>query len=390
MTNPDNIRLQEIANKFLNGKISDAEQAEFDAWFNQIETNDIFVPESVASSQEEHRQIILNRIHEKINQYEKGNRLRRMWLRVAAAAVILMMLSFGLFKIFNKQISYQHTLSKLKSVTPGGNNAILTLANGKQIVLNNSRNGLLVNLGNITVSKANNGQVIYKVIGSAKNTLRVSYNTITTPNGGQYEVILPDGSKVWINSSSSLKYPTQFTGKERDVELNGEGYFEVAKNKLMPFKVSSHGQTVEVLGTHFNINAYTDEPGIKTTLLEGSVKVTVIGTEKPQLLIPGQQAIFNKGGIMVSDADTAQAVAWKNGLFYFKDADVASIMRLLARWYNLKIDINGQLPERKFSGKIYKNLNAAQVLQIIDYSAINYKVEDPTDGKSAKRLIITP
>jgi len=390
MTNPDNIRLQEIANKFLNGKISDAEQAEFDAWFNQIETNDIFVPESVASSQEEHRQIILNRIHEKINQYEKGNRLRRMWLRVAAAAVILMMLSFGLFKIFNKQISYQHTLSKLKSVTPGGNNAILTLANGKQIVLNNSRNGLLVNLGNITVSKANNGQVIYKVIGSAKNTLRVSYNTITTPNGGQYEVILPDGSKVWINSSSSLKYPTQFTGKERDVELNGEGYFEVAKNKLMPFKVSSHGQTVEVLGTHFNINAYTDEPGIKTTLLEGSVKVTVIGTEKPQLLIPGQQAIFNKGGIMVSDADTAQAVAWKNGLFYFKDADVASIMRLLARWYNLKIDINGQLPERKFSGKIYKNLNAAQVLQIINYSAINYKVEEPTDGKSAKRLIITP
>jgi len=389
MTNPDNIRLQEIANKFLNGKISDAEQAEFDAWFNQIETNDIFVPESVASSEEEHRQIILNRIHEKINQYEKGNRVRRMWLRVAAA-VILMMLSFGLFKIFNKQISYQHTLSKLKSVTPGGNNAILTLANGKQIVLNNSRNGLLVNLGNITVSKANNGQVIYKVIGSAKNTLRVSYNTITTPNGGQYEVILPDGSKVWINSSSSLKYPTQFTGKERDVELNGEGYFEVAKNKLMPFKVSSHGQTVEVLGTHFNINAYTDEPGIKTTLLEGSVKVTVIGTEKPQLLIPGQQAIFNKGGIMVSDADTAQAVAWKNGLFYFKDADVASIMRLLARWYNLKIDINGQLPERKFSGKIYKNLNAAQVLQIIDYSAINYKVEDPTDGKSAKRLIITP
>jgi len=390
MTNPDNIRLQEIANKFLNGKISDAEQAEFDAWFNQIETNDIFVPESVASSQEEHRQIILNRIHEKINQYEKGNRLRRMWLRVAAAAVILMMLSFGLFKIFNKQISYQHTLSKLKSVTPGGNNAILTLANGKQIVLNNSRNGLLVNLGNITVSKANNGQVIYKVIGSAKNTLRVSYNTITTPNGGQYEVILPDGSKVWINSSSSLKYPTQFTGKERDVELNGEGYFEVAKNKLMPFKVSSHGQTVEVLGTHFNINAYTDEPGIKTTLLEGSVKVTAMGTEKPQLLIPGQQAIFNKGGIMVSDADTAQAVAWKNGLFYFKDADVASIMRLLARWYNLKIDINGQLPERKFSGKIYKNLNAAQVLQIINYSAINYKVEEPTDGKSAKRLIITP
>jgi len=389
MTNPDNIRLQEIANKFLNGKISDAEQAEFDAWFNQIETNDIFVPESVASSEEEHRQIILNRIHEKINQYEKGNRVRRMWLRVAAA-VILMMLSFGLFKIFNKQISYQHTLSKLKSVTPGGNNAILTLANGKQIVLNNSRNGLLVNLGNITVSKANNGQVIYKVIGSAKNTLRVSYNTITTPNGGQYEVILPDGSKVWINSSSSLKYPTQFTGKERDVELNGEGYFEVAKNKLMPFKVSSHGQTVEVLGTHFNINAYTDEPGIKTTLLEGSVKVTVIGTEKPQLLIPGQQAIFNKGGIMVSDADTAQAVAWKNGLFYFKDADVASIMRLLARWYNLKIDINGQLPERKFSGKIYKNLNAAQVLQIINYSAINYKVEEPTDGKSAKRLIITP
>jgi len=389
MTNPDNIRLQEIANKFLNGKISDAEQAEFDAWFNQIETNDIFVPESVASSQEEHRQIILNRIHEKINQYEKGNRVRRMWLRVAAA-VILMMLSFGLFKIFNKQISYQHTLSKLKSVTPGGNNAILTLANGKQIVLNNSRNGLLVNLGNITVSKANNGQVIYKVIGSAKNTLRVSYNTITTPNGGQYEVILPDGSKVWINSSSSLKYPTQFTGKERDVELNGEGYFEVAKNKLMPFKVSSHGQTVEVLGTHFNINAYTDEPGIKTTLLEGSVKVTAMGTEKPQLLIPGQQAIFNKGGIMVSDADTAQAVAWKNGLFYFKDADVASIMRLLARWYNLKIDINGQLPERKFSGKIYKNLNAAQVLQIINYSAINYKVEEPTDGKSAKRLIITP
>jgi transmembrane sensor len=331
MPQPNKIRLQELANKYLKGNISAAEQDEFDTWFNTEDQEEINIPVAFAGSKEEHAKLLLTKINARIIETEKRSRFVTPWLKIAAAAVVVLFISLGAYGLLNKRVRYQIALNKLHNVGPGGNKAILTLANGKQIILNNAQNGVIANQGNSSISKTGNGQIIYKAQPAVEGP--VAYNTISTPNGGQFQVVLPDGTKVWLNSASSLKYPTAFAGKERDVTLTGEAYFEVAKNKYMPFKVQSAGQTVEVLGTHFNINAYADEPVIKTTLLEGSVKVTTGDGRLPALLHPGQQSVLShdRPEIMVSDADTAQAVAWKNGLFDFKDADVASIMRSLGR-----------------------------------------------------------
>ncbi len=390
MAEPDKIRLQELANKYLKGTITIAEQAEFDNWFNSKSQNELIFPEKFAMSGEEHAKMLLDKIDARIIEANKVSQPYQLWKKIAISAVVLLILSFGAYQLLNKQIRYQIALNKLKDVEPGGDKAVLTLANGKQIVLNNTKNGLVANQGNIVINKTSNDQIIYKA--PAGDVTAVSYNTITTPKGGQFQVVLPDGTKVWLNSASSLKYPTAFIGKERDVTLTGEAYFEVAKNKEMPFKVGTAGQIVEVLGTHFNINAYEDEPVVKTTLLEGSVKISSVRGVELGLLHPGQQSVFNpvKGEVMISDADTSQAIAWKNGLFYFKGADVVSIMKSLARWYDIDVEFDGQMPQRRFSGKIYRNVNAAQVMEIIDYSAINYKVEDSKDGKTKRKLIITP
>jgi transmembrane sensor len=390
MAEPDKIRLQELANKYLKGTITVAEQAEFDIWFNNQSKNELVIPEEFAMSGREHAKILLDKIDLRIIEADSISKPYQLWKKIAISAVVLLILSFGAYQLLNKQIRYQIALNKLKEVAPGGDKAILTLANGKQIVLNNTKNGLVATQGNIVINKTSNNQIIYNA--SAGDIAAVSYNTITTPKGGQFQVVLPDGTKVWLNSASSLKYPTAFIGKERDVTLTGEAYFEVAKNKEMPFKVGTAGQIVEVLGTHFNVNAYEDEPIIKTTLLEGSVKISSAKGVALGLLHPGQQSVFSpaKGEVIISDADTSQAIAWKNGLFYFKGADVASIMKSLARWYNIDVEFDGEMPQRRFSGKIYRNVNAAQVMEIIDYSAINYKVEDSKDGKTKKKLIITP
>ena len=390
MAEPGKIRLQELANKYLKGTITDTEQVEFDDWFNDQSNNELIVSEEFAASGGEHAKILLNRIDARIIEEGKVSQPYQLWKKIAISAVALLILSFGAYQLLNKQIRYQIAMNKLKQVEPGGDKAILTLANGKQIVLNNTKNGLVATQGNIIINKTSNNQIIYKA--SAGELTALSYNTITTPRGGQFQVVLPDGTKVWLNSASSLKYPTIFTGKERNVTLIGEAYFEVAKNKEMPFKVATTGQVVEVLGTHFNINAYEDEPVIKTTLLEGSVKISSAKGVELGLLHPGQQSVMNagKGEMIISDADTAQAVAWKNGLFYFKGADVVSIMKSLARWYNIDVEFDGQMPQRRFSGKIYRNVNAAQVMEIINYSSINYKVEDSKDEQTKKKLIITP
>jgi len=208
------------------------------------------------------------------------------------------------------------------------------------------------------------------------------YNTATTPRGGQYQFILSDGTKVWLNSASSIKYPVQFIGNERKVELTGEAYFEVVHNAKMPFRVVSNGQTVEDLGTHFNINAYNDENVIKTTLLEGSVKVSSAAGNNT--IKPGQQAVLNNGNIsVINDADLDAAVAWKNGFFYFDDNNIQEVMRQLARWYDVDIKCEGELPSRQFSGEISRNVKASQILDILSFKKIHYKI----DGKS---IVITP
>ena len=256
---------------------------------------------------------------------------------------------------------------------PGGNKAVLTLANGKIIILDSVQNGIIVKMANFEVNKTKDGQLVYHVVENS--TQKPGFNTLSTPRGGQYQVILPDGSKVWLNAASSIKFPSVFKGKIREVELKGEAYFEVAKNAAMPFKVKSTHAKIEVLGTHFNVRAYDDENDMKTTLIEGSVKIT--SGNLTNVLKPGDQAVLNgdNGMKVINDVDAELETAWKNGLFQFKDASIEEIMRQAALWYNLNISFEGEIPKRYFTGKISRNVKASEFLNMLKYTGIKFRIE---------------
>jgi ferric-dicitrate binding protein FerR (iron transport regulator) len=268
-------------------------------------------------------------------------------------------------------------------VLPGGNKAILKLNDGKTIVLDNAQNGLLAQQGAVQIEKQD-GQLTYS---STAATAAVSLNTLATPVGGQFQLRLPDGTRVWLNAASSITYPTAFTGKERKVSIYGEAYFEVAKDAAKPFKVGvltsegaiRNGTEVEVLGTHFNINAYNNEALVKTSLLEGKVKIKsdYYNGKQSAILKPGQQAqVEVKGKLKVKDnADMEEAVAWKNGEFLFQSADIGTMMRQVARWYDIEVSYPEGMPADKFSGKIGRNVNLSQLLKILEYSEVKFELK---------------
>jgi ferric-dicitrate binding protein FerR (iron transport regulator) len=273
-------------------------------------------------------------------------------------------------------------------VLPGGNKAILKLSDGQTIVLDNAHNGVLATQGAVQIEKQN-GQLEYK---QGNGEAAVAYNTLSTPAGGQFQLKLPDGSRVWLNAASSITYPTAFTGNERRVTITGEGYFEVAPVRLrsgqkMPFKVTiqsgageqQRSTEVEVLGTHFNINAYDDEAAVKTSLLEGKVKV-INSKAETAILKPGQQAqVSNEGAMQVKDnADMEEVVAWKNGEFLFQRADIGTLMRQVARWYDIEINYPNGKPKDKFTGKIGRNVNLSQLLEILKYSEVRFELKGRT------------
>jgi len=283
-------------------------------------------------------------------------------------------------------------LSTPKSdISPGGNHAVLTLADGRAIVLDSVANGQLADQGEVKIVKLANGQIAYDLHGlSAKE---VMWNTMTTPKGGQYQVTLPDGTKVWLNASSSITFPTAFTGAVRKVKVEGELYFEVADNKQKPFVVDVGSKSlIEVLGTSFNVNSYVDEGSIKTTLLEGSVKVN-----NSVVLKPGQQAIqkdpagmavsadkpnshetVGKQDIVVSEANLDQALAWKNGIFDFTGADLKTVMRQLERWYDIKVQYKGPMSNMTFGGRMYRNVHLSDVLEALQKMGVKTEL----DGKN--------
>jgi len=316
--------------------------------------------------------------------------------RLAAAAAILLLIGagvwFGLLRTRSTDVAKTEQTGKreLKNdVAPGTNKAILTLADNSTVVLDSAHTGKVAQQGGTTVNNSISGQLAYDT--KNEKPTNVLYNTLTTPRGGQYQLVLPDGSKVWLNAASSIRYPTAFAGDERKVEITGEAYFEVAKDAKKPFRVhfTSAGRegAVEVLGTHFNVNAYDDEPTIKTTLLEGSVKVTKDAASA--ILRPGQQASVSPStgegrgeAISVQTADVDQAVAWKNGRFYFENADIKTIMRQVSRWYDVEVVYEGKIPAGHFRGKPAMNLTAAQMLKIVEYSGVKFRIE-------GKKIIIS-
>jgi transmembrane sensor len=374
--NSNKERLQDLAHKWLNGTLLESEQLEFDQWFTKEEDEIIEIPSTIAKSDAEHQKVLLSKIHSQINRKEVKSLNFTMWVKIAAAAAIILVLSVGIYKIYFPATPLELWATNLPDIKPGGNNAVLTLSNGNKIILNNAANGNLAKETGSVINKTNDGRVTYIATNlSVGNTVGV--NTISTPRGGQYEVVLPDNSKVWLNASSSITFPTAFQNSTREVSITGEVYFEVAKDKTKPFRVTGNGQVTEVLGTHFNINAYTDEPQMITTLLEGAVKINNGG--HTALLRPGQQAIIGvkeKGSIEITDnPDADEAVAWINGKFKFKNADIPTVMRQLERWYNVNVEFAGKIPDEKFNGTLSRNIKISDALILIGYTRINYTIE---------------
>lgn len=290
---------------------------------------------------------------------------RRLRLPLGIAASILVIFSIG-YLLLPARRKEPEIARQQQAISPGRQAASLTLANGKKIFLSDQQAGQVVQEAGLSISKTSNGELVYEVIGSKDQAH--GFHTLTTSNGETYRVRLPDSSTVWLNAASSLKYPVSFKNSStRVVQLSGEAYFEIYKDRRHAFIVRSRGQEVEVLGTHFNINAYHDEPGIKTTLLEGSVRLK---SERgaSRMLKPGQQAELTDGKIKILPADTRSVTAWKDGYFRFRNESLKSVMRKISRWYNVEVVFEKGLPEDTYSGAVARHDNLSQVLEIMEGS----------------------
>ena len=308
----------------------------------------------------------------------EGKQRYLTWSRMAAAALVIFSLSAGTYWFITRNdamplISRNDDLSlRYKNdVAPGGSRATLTLGDSSTIVLDDAGNGSVAYQGNTNIVKVNAGTLTYDATGETAHT--VLYNTITTPRGGQYQVSLPDGTHVWLNAESSLRFPTAFNGTERNVTITGEAYFEVVKNSDMPFKVRVNEMTVEVLGTHFNVMAYAGERSVNTTLLEGSVNV--YSGETATRLVPGEQAQVNELNEIRVVKDDGLSTAWKKGLFMFKSSDIETIMRQAARWYDIEVAYVGEPMKDTFTGKVSRNVNLSQLLKMLELSEVRFTIE---------------
>lgn len=395
-----------LIQKYLGGKASPEEEHFIEAYYESFDTTD-----EQPHLQDEQDKELLGRdmkaaIWQRIEQKEQHNNVipirQRIWFRVSVAAAIVVVAAVPVYylivrtpspKAMVKTESQQATLPH--DALPGSNKATLTLADGTVIDLDKAANGALATEDGSTVSKKEDGRLEYRQTRSPLTTHHSpAYNTLTTPHGGQYYLELPDGSRVWLNAATSIRYPTAFTGNERLVELTGEAYFEIKKNHEKPFRVHltdpSTGEggrqgIIEVLGTHFNVNAYPDEALFKTTLLEGQVRQWA-GSDATNMndavtLKPGQQAQMKNTNVgnghirVVDEADTEEAIAWKNGLFYFDNVDIQAIMRQLARWYKVQVVFKGKVPARRFAGQVSRSSNLSQVLKILELSKIHFTIE---------------
>jgi len=396
---PNNgIRLNTLFQQYLDNSISTDDYQEFLSLLNTDTINDNLLsdlkilwdqssksPLSLPKAEwDEKVNYLLHQLKEENVSKVPVKKLTNWYKLKWVAAILLPILITGGY-YFSKKLSSSSLNNKEivaipnlnKAIEPGGNKAMLVLSDGTSISLNDSSNGTITNQGNTKVIKLGNGQLVYNSSGSP--VAEVLYNTILTPRGGQYQLTLADGTKVWLNSASSLRYPVVFQGLSREVEVTGEAYFEVEKNAKHPFRVNvkvanRNPEVVEVLGTHFNVNAYVDESNLSTTLFEGSVEVhhsTGITRIKP-----GQQLQSGIGiAKVINNADLKEVIAWREGIFHFEDADIKSIMRQIARWYDIEVEYKGNI-SKHFDGSIPKNVNFMKVLNMLELTGeVKFKIE---------------
>ncbi|MFD1770430.1 FecR family protein [Sphingobacterium suaedae] len=358
---------EKLLRKYLDGKATAEEQARVERWYANLEVPDV----SGFDEQQKRQQL------EVIRRQLPGYPLKKIWRwpRIAAAAVLLFALGTGVFYFYVPSTDKNLTTAPgHEDIAPGTVGATLTLANGKRILLGNAQEGEIAHQAGVTVTKTADGQILYKILGSTKD--EHSTNTLSTDNGQTYVVTLPDQTKIWLNAASSLTYSSAlYTQGQRRVELKGEAYFEVAKDKVHPFVVKTDHQEVEVLGTHFNINSYADEAGTSTTLLEGAVRV--VQGQRRQILRPGQQAVTTEKGITVREVGLDEVVDWKDGDFALNHIEFKTAMRKIARWYNVEFIYDSTVPkDLEAGGWISRDNNLSAVLKLIESSGLaHFKVQ---------------
>ena len=385
-------QLSQLIEKYLKGEATDSEKKQLEQWYASFDEREISFTDNVPGNLHHAIHQGLQAVKEKIKQQENSPQRKtaspRLWSvrPIAAAAAILLLIAAATFMLTTHKIKIQETATTTETdFNPGGNRAVLTLGNGSKIVLDSSNSGLLSIQGGVQVVKTGSGRVIYDTKNTAQyDTQRdVPYNTITVPRGGQYQVILPDGSKVWLNAGSFLRFPTAFTGNTRTVQMSGEAYFEIRPNAEKPFLVRKEGSLIKVLGTHFNVSAYEEERTMTVTLLEGRVVVMPIGEQQQDqqtTLTAGEQLIVETAGDLwlqstrIKKANLQAAIAWKEGLFWFENDDIHQIMAMLSRWYNVDIAIQGSIND-KFTGSIPRNLPFSKIFEILQKTgSIRYEI----------------
>jgi transmembrane sensor len=382
-------RVHYLVTRFFEGSITVTEKEELAAWVNQAEGDEVlkkeleeawerYEPDAALKEQADPAlDRIINNLYANTGEAAAGNAVParfRFLKRFAAAAAILLVAGAGISYWYNSG-SKQETVTAAvtNDVPPGSTKAVLTLSNGQQIVLDSAANGILAQQGGTSISKQAGGQIVYNANGEAAG--ETLYNTMSTPRGGEYQLTLPDGTKAWLNAASSITYPTAFTGSERNVQITGEVYLEVAKDKRRPFLVRVNDVKLEVLGTHFNVNAYGDDRTVRTTLLEGSVKVNAGSSSR--VITPGQQAKVALGGKMTIDANVniAETMAWKNGRFVFEGAPIETVMRQLSRWYDVEVQAVEDIDDLFFVD-VPRNKKISDVLKALELTGkVKFKIE---------------
>lgn len=392
----DAIKLS-LLNKYQRNELTEPEAAIFFSWYHQAEAEELHRLLALTNDPplyEEASPAFLQAMEQKLAQSIPVKRLLpRRWLMTAAAALVLITAG-SLYLLLQKKPGEQPVtgpVAKALDIEPGSNGAVLTLSDGRHIVLDSMGKGQTIEDkgARINIEK---GSLSYE----ATHAPGTVYNTISTPVARQFKLMLPDQSVVWLNAGSSIKYPTAFTGKTREVEMTGEAYFEVAKDATKPFRVKVNKQLdVEVLGTHFNVNAYEDEDAIRTTLLEGRVRVAKetgstkyeAGSKKNEIILkPGEQVSLSQSSQLSQPitVQTSQVVAWKNGIFNFDGLETKEVMRQLARWYDVQVVYEPGVTSHNFYGEIGRNLSLAQVLEGLKLSGVNCRIEE------GKKLIVLP
>lgn len=377
--------MQDLLKRYLEGNCTPEERAQVELWYELLDSK-----KAAANEAELEEDLAEVRTRLAMPFRKKGKLFR--YPAIAAAAAVLLIISIGTYFYFNNKPSgvpqkANKLLSTATDIAPGRNIAILQLGDGTEIALDDQSNGAIAKSGSNTIYKNAKGQLTYVATESKEDEAdNPVSNSLRTPRGGQFQLTLPDGSQVWLNAASQLTYKISKTSRERLVELKGEAYFEVTKDANRPFKVLSKGQVVEVLGTHFNVSSYDDDPSVKTTLAEGAVRIVETGGHRNVVLEPGQQATLDSGNrLSVAQVEVSDAIAWRNGKLNFNQSDIYAVARQLSRWYNVDVVFKGKAANVRLSGEVYRNTNASKVLEILAFYNLNCKIET---NNGVKRIVI--